>query len=67
MTRNSKQLSDIEGGWTGVSTLVTIDLNRKMYAIRGEVDVYPWDHWASAFGTAKAHQMLTRGVIVEAV
>jgi len=33
--------------------------------IRGDWESYSFDHWAGAFGTAKAHQLISAGVLVE--
>lgn len=37
----------------------------KLYAIKGDTDAYSWDHWAGAFGSGKARQMLLAGIIEE--
>lgn len=35
-----------------------------MYRMHGDWDSYGFDHWAGSFGTAKAHQLISAGVLV---
>ena len=39
--------------------------DKKLFALKGDVDVFPWIHWAAAFGSGKAHQLLAVGILVE--
>ncbi len=35
------------------------------YMLRGDWETHPFEYWAAAFGTAKAHQLVSSGVLVE--
>lgn len=37
----------------------------KRWMIPNDWEAYSFDHWAAAFGTAKAHQLVSSGVLVE--
>ncbi len=46
-------------------THTTSQRTLKRWMIRGDWEAYSWDYWAGAFGTAKAHQLVSSGVLVE--
>ena len=36
-----------------------------LYRLCGDYDAHPFHYWASAFGTAKAHQLIDSHVLIE--